>query len=234
MNGKYLLVLFCSFPALAVAQDRITRALTPELVEIWEKHAVKVDGAVNPSAIPYGVVMEAAFRRFAEEAMQGEDSFRGSLRARFTATDADVQQVAEIAAQGQSLTPTVKNDSAIDYDAICQDILSKDLNDLDALSVALRLEAVAQAEAERFTSYYRDALAGLSAAARSGLVAYVDTEIRPRMRWGYDLVGLASEVPLAFLSLRKESCHQQLSIPVNERAWQQSRTIQTVVLPEQD
>jgi hypothetical protein len=204
---------------LVWAQDRPTRAVTPELVEIWLRHAVRVDGSTNPMAIPYGVAMERAFWQFADESALGDQRFRQQVRNRFSATDAEIQSIAEIASLSFSFSAEVRGEASQRYDLLCTEIVNADLDTLNALTVAEQLTAIANDQAARLDAHYTEAVASLSASSRTALETYVDTEIRPRMKWGQDLVGLAIEVPQAFLSLRQVSCERRLERPVDERAW---------------
>lgn len=232
MNGKFLLILLSLPPVLAFSQDRATRALTPDLVPIWQKHSVKVDGAINPSAIPYGVVMERVFVALHQEAKLGQEAFRQRLVTRITATSDDAQLIAQIAAESREFARTVRDNSSRHYDEICREILSTDLRTLNALSVAEQLEAVAIEQAARLTAHYKERVAALSAAARRGLEAYADTEVRPAIRWGHDLIGLANDVPLAFLSLRKESCGRNNNT-AGRPHWQDQTAVQPVPSPSE-
>jgi hypothetical protein len=122
--------------------------------------------------------------------------------------------------KGLSFAETVRNDAGKKTDQICTEIVNAEVNALNAVDVAARLTAIEVEQAERLTTFYKAAVGTLSPATRSALETYVDTTVRPRLSWGHDLVGLAIEVPQAFLSLRREYCRRRLQTPANERAWQ--------------
>jgi hypothetical protein len=214
-----LWILLSALPTVVLAQDRPIRALTPELVPIWQKHAVVADGATNPSAIPYGVAMERAFLEFGPERQLGESVFRQQVRNRFTATEADVQRIGEIADGARSFATALRTDAAEKTDQICAEIVAAPFDTLNALDIAKRLTAVEVEQADRLTAFYSSALTKISPATRASLEAFVNTAVRPKLRWGHDLIGLATEVPMAFISHRQESCQRRLDTPIEQRTW---------------
>jgi hypothetical protein len=180
--------------------------MTPELLSIWQRHAVLVNGAINPQGIPYGVAMDRMFLELPFPGETGQEAsqqkYQQMLRLRFPVTDADAQRVADVARSQVDALATVKNDSSRSYDQVCAQLVSTHPERASALDFATQFEAIERDEAERLMTHYKAALNDLSPAARSALDAYVDTEIRPGLGWGHDLVGLASEVPEAFLAQR--------------------------------
>lgn len=222
MIGKAL-ACSLSFCSAALAQDTPASALTRELVPIWEKHAVVADGMTNPQAIPYGIAMERVFWRFERAREQGDDTLRGEVRLTLPATESDVEILAAAAAESRQVSAEVRNDALEQYDTLCRAILDAPPQALDALSVAERFTAIQTEQATRLTAHYREIVSRLSPAAAADLESYVDANIRVGLRWGPDLVGLALEVPQAFLSTRKESCERRLKVPVQERLWRYQR-----------
>ena len=232
MSSRLLFLLLSLSSTLANAQDRSTRALTPELIPIWQEHAVLVDGSQDPQAIPYGVAMDSAFRTLATEQEQGEQVFREAIQARFSTTDPDLVVIADMVRESRAAKATVVDDSTRQYDQLCVQIFGRDLGvdltTLDAVEVATKFSAVEVSEADRLTAHYRERASGLSAPAQATLETYLDSTVRPRLRWGHDLIGLAAEVPQAFLSLRRQSCENRLAVSPSDKNWRLERYQQTV------
>lgn len=232
LKPPVLFLAVCS--CCAFAQEQARPVLTQELLQVWRKHAAIANGRTDPQAIPYGVAMERVFWDLADQVPQGDRAFRDRLRARFPVTDEDAHRLGNVAAQSFEFAATVRNEGSQRYDDICAQLVNGQLETLNAVEVARRFQEVEREKAERLSAYYRDSLADLTPAALSGLNLYVDAEVRPRLTWGHDLVGLASEVPGAFLAHRRQSCEQRLKRAPSDKKWERRIEYMTLDLPEND
>jgi hypothetical protein len=83
MNKRVLVLaapLFSSSVHAQIVSPTAEGPLIPrELLPIWQKHAVLVTGATDPSGIPYGYAMERAFFTLAPSARGETGSFRQEL-----------------------------------------------------------------------------------------------------------------------------------------------------------
>jgi hypothetical protein len=209
------------FSGLVLAQDQEKPVvMTPALIPVWQKHAVAVQGSSDSQAIPYGVAMERVFWDFASRA-SASDAFRQYLQTLFPVTEADVHLITDVASHAFEFSATVRNDALARYDELCMELVSApQLEAVDAVGLAARFDAIERQQADLLTAHYRKAVDGLSPAARAGIDAYIDGKVRTKLEWGHDLVGLASEVPQAFLAQRKEVCDRNLKTPISQRQWQ--------------
>ena len=232
MNHRLLFLSLSLFSTLVSAQvappDDSVPVLTRELLPIWQQHAVVVDGATNPQGIPYGYAMERAFWRFTDERALGEERFRQQLRTAIPVTDADAQRIGDIALQSDSVSAGARNESSVKTDNLCAELVSGQPRTVDAVDFAMRLSAIETNEADRLTAYYKEAVGSLSPSTRSALEAYVDANIRQTMTWGHDLVGLANEVPNAFLAHWKLVCERQLRKSPSEKTWKHTVSTMTI------
>ena len=182
--NRILLVISLLLPASQVIAQEKVPTLTPQLVPIWQKHAIAVVGSTNPTAIPYGIAMERAFWDLEDQHTAGLQAFGETLRTRFPVTEADVQTIARVSADSLDFSALVRNEASESYDQLCAELVGAKSYSLNALDVAARFEAIERDEAARLTTHYSTVLSTLSPGARSGLEATVETDIRPRLNLG--------------------------------------------------
>jgi hypothetical protein len=235
MKRKLLFVLLSLSSTTVFAQfpppDGRLPVMTPELLPIWQKHALLVNGADDPAGIPYGYAVERVFWRYADIAGISPQDFRLELRKTIPVTDADADRFAETASESYTVAARVRNESSARTDAICAELVGTPAGTAEAVAFAARFAQVEADEAEQLSAHYREAVARLAPQSRSALDAYVDTNIRRQMTWGHDLVGLANEVPAAFLAHWNRVCENLLLTPPSERAWKHTVSTETVVIP---
>ena len=222
MNAKILVASFCLFSspiwAQGVSPDGPIPVLTPELLPIWQKHAVLVDGSTNPSAIPYGHAMERVFLPLASAA-RDQGRFQQQLAQLVPSTGADAERIRGIALDSISIAGRVRDDASAKTDAVCADLVNAKPGTANAVEFARRFSAIEAAEAAQLTAFYTSAVGGLALGTRTALEARADEDVRGNMKWGHDLIGLANEVPEAFLAHRTQVCQRLLKLSRSEKAW---------------
>lgn len=228
-RGKLLAIAFSLVPLTLVAQP------TPEQIadfqRRWNSHAIGADGDHGPEQIPYAVVVESALRRLAAEKHDSESDFRERLRARFSGTNADLEQIGNLASQNEEFIASVYNEESRKYDEACLELLNADAGTLDAMQVARRFERIKTQRDDSIEMHYRQAIDMLSPSTRSTFMSFVETEVRPHLAWStMDNIGLALDLPEAFLSHRRLSCESWVKRPTSEKSWA-SETRPEVVRP---
>ena len=193
--------------------------MTPELLPIWQKHAVLVDGATNPAGIPYGHAMERVFFDLAPLAQEDEERFRQHLAQLVPATTADTEKLRQIALKSASVAGRIRDEASVRTDDVCADLVASEPGTANAVEYAQRFAAIEANEAAGLTEFYREAVATLELGTRTALEAQVDANVRREMSWGHDLVGLANEVPDAFLAHRTQVCERLLKMNPDEKRW---------------
>ena len=223
MNAKILAISLSLFSSSICAQvvspDGPIPVLTPELLPIWQKHAVLIDGSTNPSAIPYGYAMERVFLPLASAAGSKQGGFQQQLAQLVPGAGADEERIRAIASESVSVAGRVRDEASVKADEVCADLVRAEPGTANAVEFAQRFSAIEAAEAAELTAFYRAAVGDLAIGTRTALEGRVDTDIRGKMKWGHDLVGLANEVPEAFLAHRTQVCQRRLQLSPSEKAW---------------
>ena len=216
MKRRYALALLCVIPVLAHAQAPPDRLREQE--SIFVRNSISADGATNPGLIPFGVAAEMAFFGFRRQLGQ-PDNLRQNLRTRFGGNDAD--SLFQLAAGAQQFAEDVRNEEGRSLDASCAKLVSAEpWNSIDALQMAKEFAAIENRRIDLIEQHYKAAFDGLSASARSALLRYLDTDVRPRMQWSkLDIVGVATEVPEDWLYNQRLSCERRLALPLSDRTW---------------
>lgn len=226
MNAKILVVSLSLFSVPISAQvlpaDGPIPVMTRDLLPIWQKHSVLVNGATNPSGIPYGYAMERAFLGLAPLARGNEARFRQELARLVPATETDAERIRYLAVESISVAGRVRDEASAKTDEVCADLVSREPGTANAVEFAQRFAAIEAEEAEKLTAYYQEAVSNLALGTRSALEARVDDDIRGKMTWGHDLIGLANEVPDAFLAHRTQVCERLLQMSPSDKAWKYS------------
>jgi hypothetical protein len=184
---RHVLALACLLPFLVHAQRpplpdwlrEMQNAQTPDWLKeqqkVFARNAISADGETNPAAIPFGVAAETAFFRFANEVVHA-DTFRQELQQNFGGGEADLDRVTELAA-GTHL--------------FAENVSAEPWNSIDAVQVAREFQDIENKRMELIDEHYRAAIDKLSAPVRSALLSYIDTNIRPQIRWStLDNVGV--------------------------------------------
>lgn len=232
MKRRYAVALTCLLAFFARAQ---TPTDLPELLEsttkqapewlkeqhrVFARNTISADGAMNPGLIPFGVAAEVAFLRFAHLNQQ-PDNLRQHLRASLGVTGSELEALVRIAAQAPRVAEDARREEGLSLDAICAKVVrAEPWSSIDALQVAHEFRATNNRRAELIENYYRAAFDRLPGAAQVALLRYLDTEVKPRMRWSdLDVVGVATESPDDWLYNQRSSCERRLALPPSDRAW---------------
>lgn len=234
MKRRHALAVIGLLPFLAHAQRPFTpdwvtemrnaQANAPDWLkeqqQVFARNAIRADGETNPASIPFAVAAETAFFRFADEVGHA-DTFRLKLQQNFGPSEVDLKRITELAAVAHAFAEEVRNEEARSYDAACAKVVSAEpWNSVDAVEVAREFQNIENKRMELIARHYRAAIDELSAPVRSALLSYIDTNIRPQLRWStLDNVGIATEIPDDWLYNKRLICQNWLSLPISQRTW---------------